>query len=234
MLREFERTNKAREKHSRAEKRAVKELDFAGIGSPEWARDLKQRIESYRSPSVSTSSSECSDEEAEKKVPEHGRQEITEAPICTDSHVFWGAYLKCPRGDCPIADENVFCSVYPDVNFREEHMDAHFRTTLDGQWKAVPGRWPSSWPHRVRPPGVDVAPAHPWHAGATVASHNVEYQRDRLRSHFRCRQRFPEVFAEWDARLAAGLPRFPRGTTPPRQDAVSEEGEVFENTFRQP
>ena len=94
MLQEFERTNKAREKHSRAEKRAwddeVKDLDFAGIRSPERARDLKQRIESYRSPSVSTSPSECSDEEAEKKVPEHGRQEITEAPIYADSHVFWG------------------------------------------------------------------------------------------------------------------------------------------------
>ena len=238
MLRKFECQNKAREKSHRAHKRAWADevhRDFwnnGQRGSPEWFEELEQRIDSYESPW--TTPSESSDEEAEKKVPEHGRQEINEAAIHGDSHVFWGAYLKCPHGDCPIADENVFCSVYPDVNFREEHMDAHFRTTLDGQWKAVPGRWPSSWSHRVRPPAVGVVPAHPWHAGAIVASYNVESKRDRLRCNVRMRRLFPEVYAEWDARLAAGLPRFPRGTTPPRQDAVSEEGEAFENTFRQP
>ena len=108
-------------------------------------------------------------------------------------------------------------------------MDTHFRTTLDGRWKAVPGRWPSSWPHRVRPPAVGIVPAHPWDAGAIVASYVAESKRDPLRSEVRMRSLFPEVFAEWDARLAAGLPRFSRGTTPPRQDAVSEEGEAFAN-----
>ena len=211
MLRKFECRNKAREKSHRAHKRAWADevfRDFVrngrGIRDNEWAEELEQRIDSYESPW--TTPSESSDEEAEKKVPEHGQQEINEAAIHGDSHVFWGAYLKCPRGDCPIADENVFCSVYPDLEFVKEHMDEHFRITLDGRWKAVPGRWPSSWHHRVRPPGVGVAPAHPWHARAIVASHNVEYQRDEWRTQFRRRQRSPQIFAELIAQLAAGLP----------------------------
>ena len=128
MLRKFWFQNKAREKSARAHKRAWADevhRDFVrngrGIRGPEWAEELEQRIDSYESPW--TTPSESSDEEAEKKVPEHGRQEINEAAIHGVSHVFWGAYLKCPHGDCPIADENVFCSVYPCLLYTSDAAD---------------------------------------------------------------------------------------------------------------